>query len=140
MPESNEEHPQVQDTPDRQSLRHTAEHQASEDLLIQAAKILDQGGCTDIIIIDVRGLSDVTDYLLIASGTSGRQIKSLGDDVEKYAYTKGYPILNVDKDDPVTWLLLDFVDVIVHIFGQDTRAHYDMETLWGKAPRIAWNK
>ncbi len=130
--------PQVNDTPDRQTLRHTAEHQASEDLLKDAAKILEVGGCTDIIIIDVRGLSDVTDYLLIASGSSGRQMKSLGDDVAKIAYERNYPILNTDKDDPLTWLLLDFVDVIVHIFDQDTRAHYDMEMLWGQAPRIEW--
>ena len=138
MADQNPETPEVQDTPDRQALRHTAEHQASEELLIESAKILETGGCTDIIIIDVRGLSDVTDYLLIASGTSGRQMKSLGDDIEKYAYTKDYPVLNVDKDNPLTWLLVDFVDVIVHIFEVETRTHYDMEMLWGDAPRIAW--
>lgn len=90
--------------------------------------------------MDVRGLSEVTDYVMIASGTSDRQIRSVADEVEETAGEHGLSRFGRDADAPSNWIALDFVDLIVHLFEPATRAHYDLEMMWGDAPRIPWKR
>ena len=128
--------------PDRVRLRR---HDAAEDaqivaFAVEAARLLHDRHCEDVLILDVRGLSDMTDYVLIASGTSDRQIKSVGDELEALAKQNGMGRFGREVDAPTTWLALDFVDVIVHLFDPPTRAHYDIEMLWGDAPKVEWQR
>ena len=107
---------------------------------IDSAKLLIGLHCTDIVIFDVRTLSEVTDYILIASGTSDRQIRSVGVEVNKLAKERGIGRFGHDADDASTWIVLDFIDLIVHLFEPSTRAHYDLEMMWGDAPKINWRE
>ena len=88
-------------------------------------------------IIDVVGKVDYADYVVVMSGRSDRQVASLAkrvaDDVRE---NTGVKALSVEGLPQASWVLMDFGDVIVHIFHEDTRGYYDLETLWIDAPRI----
>lgn len=92
------------------------------------------------MLLDVREHSQVTDYILIGSGTSDRQMRSVGKHMEDLAKTFGFQRYGRDEDDNTMWIVVDFVDVMVHLFEPVTRAHYDLEMMWGDAPQIAWQR
>jgi ribosome-associated protein len=112
----------------------------AESFAIEAARLLHDDKCTDIVLLDVRGRNPMTDYLVIGSGTSDRQMRSTLQDVEEIGAKMGYSAVRSTSDDRATWLLADFMNVIVHLFEPNTRAHYDIEMMWGDAPRIPWER
>lgn len=107
---------------------------------IEAARSLADDKCEDVLLLDVRGLSQVCDYLVIGSGTSDRQMRGAAGGVEKIADSAGLPCFRRSVDARTTWVLLDFVDVVVHVFEPNTRAHYDLEMLWSDAPQVSWRR
>lgn len=132
----------VADSDQRAAARHdrAADKSQARSFTIDAARLMRDLHCLDVVIFDVQGLSDVTDHIIIASGTSDRQIRSVGQDVEELAEQMGLPKFGHDVDSPTTWLVLDFVDVVVHLFEPATRTHYDLEMMWDDAPRVAWQR
>jgi len=128
------------DDPQRAGQRHHASDDAIHDFAIAAARLLHDAHSEDVLLLDVRELSDVSDYLLLASGTSDRQMRSVADDVEELAGKAGLQRFGRELDERTTWIVLDFIDVIVHLFTPDTRSHYDLEMLWGDAKRIHWQR
>lgn len=110
------------------------------DLAIEFARSAHGDKCRDVVVIDVRGLSQVTDFLVIATGTSDRQMGSALDHIEELARDRGVEAFRVDRDARSTWVLADFIDVVVHLFEPNARAHYDLEMLWGDGQRIAWER
>jgi ribosome-associated protein len=125
---------------DRKQRRGAAGDDAVRRFAVDAARLLGDHHCEDVLILDVRGASDLTDYIIIASGTSDRQILAVSGHVEQEATTHGMARYGREIDAPATWLVLDFVDVIVHLFEPQTRAHYDLEMLWGDAPKVEWQR
>lgn len=91
-----------------------------------------------MVVLDVRNLSPVTDFFVIATGTSARQMRSVAEEIEEMAAPKNHVAISRSGYESDTWILLDFVDVIVHIFNQDSRQYYDLDNLWGDAPRVEW--
>lgn len=87
-----------------------------------------------IVDLDVRELTDVMDYLVIASGTSNRHVKSLADNVLTRARESGLRPLGVEGQDSADWVLVDFGDVVVHVMLPATRDFYDLERLWSPSP------
>jgi ribosome-associated protein len=134
-------HPGISETDaaDRPPRRQTTP-QSARDFVIDVARLLFDDKCTDVAVMDLRGVSPLTDYVIVASGTSDRQMKSSLDDAAALGETRGFPPFRTNIDDRVTWGVLDFVDVIVHLFEPNTRAHYDLEMMWGDAPRIEWER
>lgn len=84
----------------------------------------------DIQVLDVRGKTSITDAMVVASGTSNRHIRSLADAVIEKAKKAGYPPLGVEGESVGEWVLVDLVDVVVHIMQRETRAFYNLERLW----------
>ncbi len=95
---------------------------------------------TDVLALDLRGISPVTDITVIATGTSDRQMRAVADAVREYGKKVGERTYGVAGYDNATWILLDFVDVILHVFSRTHRAYYDLELLWGDAPRLEWTR
>jgi ribosome-associated protein len=104
----------------------------------EAARMLSDDKCDDIVLLDVRELSQVTDFIVIGTGTSERQMRAVLHHVEDLGGEMGFSAYRSSADERATWLLADFVDVVVHVFEPNTRAHYDLEMLWGDAARIDW--
>lgn len=88
----------------------------------------------DITVLSVAESSSVTDWMVIASGSSNRHVKSLANTVEVAAKEQGFKIIGVEGNDGAEWVLVDFGDVIVHIMLPATRAFYDLESLWTLKP------
>lgn len=127
-------------TPD--AARPEPDPQSTEDqrFAIAAALLLNDYDCDDIRVMDVRGVSPLTHYIVIASGTSDRQLRALAGHLAKLGEEQGFERYGNDKDDAATWLVADFVEVMVHLFEPATRGHYDLEMMWGDAPQVKWRR
>jgi len=90
----------------------------------------------DIIVLDVRKVTDFTDYFVICTGAVDVHVRAIRDEIEEKLRLSGWKPLSVEGEDTGRWLLMDYVDVIVHIFQPDARGYYALERLWGDAPRI----
>ena len=100
-------------------------------------ELADNKKAEDIVILDVRKLSSVTDYFVIASGTSEPHLRAILDEItDKLADEYGVRPRAVDGNARTAWAVLDFFDVIVHVMRADVRERYDLETLWGDAKRV----
>jgi ribosome-associated protein len=101
------------------------------------ATAIDDKKGLDVVLLDVSGLLVITDVFVIATGTSRRHVRTLAEETEaqlKKANDRR-PLRREGMDDS-TWVLLDYGDVVVHVFDEETRAYYDLERLWGDAPRL----
>ena len=105
--------------------------QSLKDVVIAA---LEEVKAQNIIALDVRDLTGVMDHMIVASGNSNRQVKSLACNVAVEGKKAGYSIIGVEGDDTSEWILVDFGDVIVHVMLPATRAFYDLEKLWSVRP------
>src|SRR5688500_3593505 len=113
---------------------------AVRQFAIDAARLTADTRCTNVNVLDVRGLSPVTDFLVIATGTSTRQMRTVCDDLAEWAGEKGEKALGCSGTDGESWMLIDFVDVVVHIFDAKSREFYDLDNLWGDAERVEWSE
>ena len=111
-------------------------------LAVEMARIACGDNAEDILVLDLRGISPVTDYFVIATGTSSRQLRSIGEEMAQYGKKAGQPAWHVAGHQAGRggsgWIVLDFVDVVVHLFDASKRAYYDLELIWGEAPRVDW--
>lgn len=107
---------------------------------VEAARLIADEKCRDVVCLDVRGLSQVTDFLVIGTGTSDRQMGAVLSHVESLGRERGFEPFRTHADARSAWLLADCVDVVVHLFDQDARAYYDLEMLWGDGERVNWER
>jgi ribosome-associated protein len=103
---------------------------APETLLELVTMSLDKGKAQDVRILDVRGMTSITDYMVVASGRSARQVKALKDLVLEAAREQQVRPLGVEGETVGEWVLIDFGDVIVHTMRPETRDFYQLEKLW----------
>ena len=96
--------------------------------------------CEEVLVLDLKGRSPVTDYFVIATGTSDRQMHSVATDLADFGKQHGNAPWHAAGMDSSDWVVLDFVDVVVHIFDASHRRYYDLELIWGEAPRIRWQR
>ena len=105
-------------------------------LALAAAKLAAERHCTNIVVLDLTGISPATDYFMIATGTSDRQMRSVSDEICQAAREQGQQRFGRAGYEQARWILLDFVDVVIHIFDAEYRDYYDLELLWGDAERL----
>lgn len=110
------------------------------EFAVAAAQLLHDRHCEDVLLLDVRGLSHVCHFILIASGTSDRQMKSLAQELEDLGKEHAETVFRSNRDTGVTWIVTDFVDLVVHLFEPSQRAYYDLESLWSDAPHVTWDR
>lgn len=109
-------------------INYTGEHVELKKLENIVKKALEDVKAKDLTTIDVRGKIDITDMMMIASGTSDRHVQALADNVVEQAKKAGATVLGVEKDR--SWVLIDLYDMVVHIMLPETREFYDLEKLW----------
>ena len=91
----------------------------------------------DIKVIDISEVSVIADYFIIAGGSNANQIQALSNNVEEKLGKAGYPVKQVEGYETANWILMDFQDVIVHIFDKENRLLYDLERIWRDGKQIA---
>lgn len=106
---------------------------ASRDLALAIEAIGDLKG-RDILVLDLRGLTDATDYFVVASGTSDAHVRGIAESVLEKLGRKGAHAHHVEGLPAGRWVLLDFVDFVIHLFHPEARGFYQLERLWSDAP------
>jgi len=104
---------------------------------IEAARIALEDHCEDVVIFDLRGVSQVCDYFVIGTGTSDRQMRSVIDHIKQKGDSLGHKRYGLAGYQEADWILADYVDVVIHLFTPEARSYYDLELLWGDATQIA---
>ena len=112
------------------------EHAPSFEAAQIAAKAALDKKAENVVILDVRGLTSYADYFVVASGTSDRQVSAIADAIEEQMKKAGHRTIGVEGYTRGHWVLLDFGDVVAHVFYEEARAFYDIEGLWADARRI----
>ncbi len=102
----------------------------------QAARAAEAKGGGDVVILDLRGLSDVCDYFVIAHGDTDVHVKAIAEAIEAGMAAHGRRVWHTEGGEPRSWVLLDYVDVVAHVFLDEARAYYRLEELWADAPRL----
>lgn len=111
----------------------------STSLAVLMARAADDKKGADTAVLDVGPLLGITDMFVITSGTNDRQVRTIAEEVEaQVKRAEGRGPMRVEGLDDARWVLLDYGDVVVHVFQEETRQFYDLERLWSDAPRIDW--
>jgi ribosome-associated protein len=110
--------------------------EASEALARRIAAIVDEKLGEDIVALDMRGLVGYTDFLILASARNERLAKAIHDDVYHQLKREGLLPARAEGVQEARWVLLDYLDCVLHVFVSEAREHYRLEQLWGEAPRL----
>jgi ribosome-associated protein len=113
------------------TARLSAEHKAR-----RAARAALDRKAIDLVVLDVQGLSSVTDFFLVCSGRSTTHLRTITEGIREELKLEGVRPLHAEGATESGWVLLDYGDVLMHVFLEDTRAYYALERLWGDAPSI----
>lgn len=126
----------------KKTVKKKVVHTIEEDrqFAVEAARIARDRNCSDITVLDLSGLSPATNYYVIATSTSGRQARTVADEVTAWGKKHNMPRFGLAGYDQGQWILLDFVDVVVHIFDVEHRGYYNLEMLWGDAKAVPFEE
>jgi ribosome-associated protein len=102
------------------------------------ARVASEHKARDVVVLDLRGLTDLYDYFVLATGLSRRQIHTITEEVDSALQEQGDLRLSVEGYESSKWVVQDYGDVVVHVFNPDTRLYYSLEDLWADAPRVDW--
>jgi ribosome-associated protein len=116
-----------------QSTPRPAQSESSAALAQRAAALCLDNKATDVVILDLGGVSDMTDYFVIASGTSDTHVRSTAEHIIEGLKAEGQPVHHAEGVTQGRWALLDYVDVVVHLFHPTLRQFYQLERLWSDA-------
>lgn len=108
----------------------------SYEIVTLVVKLLDNKKATDIEVLEIGNLTPLGDYFVIASGSSNTQVKTLSEEIEDKLSEQGVEPRRVEGENTAVWILMDYGDVIVHLFHKDTRDFYCLERLWADAGKV----
>jgi ribosome-associated protein len=108
------------------------------EIAIAAARAASAKQAEEIVILDVGETIVITGYFVICSASSDRHVKTVVEEIEKAVRDLGERPIRREGEGEGGWWLLDYVDVVVHVFGREQREYYDLERLWSDAPRVVW--
>lgn len=124
--------------PTRAQARTTSSDDA-QPFAVTAARVAADLKTDDVQVLDLRGLSSLADFFVVGTGTSDRQMHAVLDRIEDQARLLGRKPFKVSDSRSANWILADYVDVVIHLFDRQHRDYYDLDGLWGDAPRVEWS-
>lgn len=104
------------------------------------ARIADENKARDVVVLDMRRLTPLYDYFVIATGVSRRQTHTIAEEIDAAMQAEGERRLGIEGYEAGKWIVQDYGDVIVHVFDPLSRQYYDLEQLWADAPRADWRR
>jgi ribosome-associated protein len=109
------------------------------DHALLCARVADDNKARDISVLDMRGITPLYDYLVLATGVSRRQIHTLAEEIDAAMRSEGEERLGIEGYVASKWVVQDYGDIVVHLFDPESRAYYSLEELWADAPRLDWD-
>ena len=124
------------------TLKHEATPRCAValELAVQCAHVAEDNKARDIVLLDMREITPLYDYLLLCTGASRRQIHTLAEEIDATLRAAGEKRASIEGYEASKWVVQDYGDLIVHVFDPDTRAYYGLEDLWADARRIDWTR
>lgn len=116
-----------------------ADHE-SRELALLCAKIADDYRGANVVVLDLTLVTPIFDYFVIATGTSRRQMHAVAEEVDRVLSERGSQRLGIEGYTVSQWIVQDYGDVVLHVFSDEARELYDLETLWADAVRIDWRE
>jgi ribosome-associated protein len=114
--------------------------EGARQFAIELAQLAEDLKSQDVVALDLRTIGTVTDFTIICTGTSERQMRAVADAVIEHGRKLGQRPYGFAGTENSIWIIVDFVDVVFHIFSKPYRDYYDLELLWGDAPRLEWQR
>ena len=111
---------------------------AGQDLASLCARVAEDNKARDVIVLDMRGITLLYDYFVLANGTSRRQVHTLVEEIDAAMRAEGERRLGLEGYEASKWVVQDYGDVVVHIFDPEARKYYSLEELWADAPHVDW--
>ena len=100
------------------------------EIVKKAVAALEDKKAEDVTVIDITGVSSIADYFIIANGSNQNQLTAMQDAVDEALYKEGLRVKQVEGNNQSTWILMDYQDIIVHLFSKEDRLFYDLERIW----------
>ena len=110
--------------------------ESPNDVLRRAVEAADERKAIDLRVLDLRSVSDFTDYFVIASGSNTRQVQAIANAIEEAMLAQGVKAHHIEGAQQGRWVLLDYGDFVAHIFDEDRRRYYRLEDIWSDAPEV----
>lgn len=110
----------------------------SRQIALAAAEAMREGKGEEILVLDLSSLSDFADFFVIGTGLSGVHMRALADRVQEKLAGRGIQLSHVEGEESTSWILLDYLSVLVHIFSVESREYYRLERLWGDGILVNW--
>jgi ribosome-associated protein len=104
------------------------------------ARVAEENKARDVVVLDMRGITPLYDFLVLASGISRRQIHTLAEEIDAAMHAEGEKRLSIEGYQAGNWVVQDYGDIVVHVFNKDTREYYALEDLWADAPHLDWQR
>lgn len=108
------------------------------ELALLCARSADEKKAEGIVILDISRIIPIADYFVIASGKNKKQVQAIAEEISMRMKAAGLRRIGLEGMDEGSWVCVDYGDIIVHLFHEDVRAFYELETLWADAPRVEW--
>jgi ribosome-associated protein len=104
------------------------------------ARVAADNKARDVLVLDMRGITPLYDYFVIATGNSRRQLHTMAEEIDAAMHAEGEARLGIEGYEASKWVVQDYGDIVVHLFDPDTRQYYALEDLWADAPQIDWER
>lgn len=131
-------------TPVQENLPKSASRgkqlEQSREQAITAARVADEMRGQDVTVLDLSTITPIADFFVVVTAASPRQARSIAEEIHQNLKKAGSLRLGVEGEETSSWILQDYGDVVIHVFTTDARKLYDLENLWGDAPRLDWKK
>jgi ribosome-associated protein len=118
----------------------TARAVVALNLTVRCAGIAEENKARDIVILDMRAITPLYDFLLLCTGASRRQIHTIAEEIDAAMRVTGEKRASIEGYDAGKWVVQDYGDIVIHVFDPDTRTYYALEDLWADAARIDWTR
>lgn len=107
-------------------------------MAITCAEIADEKKAQDIVVLDISKLTFIAEYFVICTGINERQLQAIADEIKAKLKKRSIQNIGIEGYNEAKWILMDYGDVIVHLFSKEMRSFYELELLWGDAPKVTW--
>jgi ribosome-associated protein len=112
----------------------------SLDRACLSARVAADNKARDVVVLDMRGVTPLYDFFVLATGVSRRQIHAICEEIDAALHREGDKRLSIEGYEASKWVVQDYGDVVVHVFNPDTRQYYGLEDLWADAGRVDWQR
>lgn len=120
------------------SRENTTRIRPALERAVLCARVADENKARNVVVLDMRGITPLFDFMILATGASRRQIHTLAEEIDAAMHAEGERRLSIEGYDVGKWVVQDYGDVVVHVFDDEARSYYSLEDLWADAPHLDW--